>query len=96
MLSIAFAAAGAASASAYDATALKSALAREMQRASPSSSAYVRDLDTGRELYALRATAPRLPASVEKLYTTATTLLRLGPRTTLDTRVLSDGGVDAA
>jgi D-alanyl-D-alanine carboxypeptidase/D-alanyl-D-alanine-endopeptidase (penicillin-binding protein 4) len=96
MLAIVFAAAGAAPASAYDAAALKSALAREMQRASPSSSADVRDLDTGRELYALRATTARLPASVEKLYTTATTLLRLGPGTTLDTRAVSDGGVDAA
>ena len=80
---------------AYDATDLRSTLAREMRRASPSSSAYVRDLGSGGELFALRPTTARVPASVEKLYTTATALLRLGPAATLDTRVLSDGALDA-
>ena len=35
-----------------------------------------------------------MPASVEKLYTTATALLRLGPRGTLTTSVLGDAAVD--
>ena len=34
---------------------------------------------------------PRLPASVEKLYTTATALLRFGPNATLTTNVLGVG-----
>jgi D-alanyl-D-alanine carboxypeptidase/D-alanyl-D-alanine-endopeptidase (penicillin-binding protein 4) len=83
-------------ASAYDEASLRSTIAREMGLASPSSGAYVRDLDSGRELYALRATTPRVPASVEKLYTTATALLRLGPGATLDTRAVSDAPLDAA
>ncbi len=86
---------GPASASAYDAADLRSALAREMRAATPSSGAYVLDLDSGAELYAARATTARVPASVEKLYTTATALLRLGPAETLDTRALSSGDVDA-
>jgi D-alanyl-D-alanine carboxypeptidase/D-alanyl-D-alanine-endopeptidase (penicillin-binding protein 4) len=85
----------AAPASAYDAAQLKRVLAREMAAASPSSGAYVLDLDSGAELYALRPAAARLPASVEKLYTTATALLRMSPTGTLDTRAVSDGQVDA-
>lgn len=81
-------------ASAYDAADLQRTLAREMRLAGQSSGAYVRDLGSGRELFALRATATRLPASVEKLYTTATTLLRLGPEATLDTRAVSDAALD--
>jgi D-alanyl-D-alanine carboxypeptidase/D-alanyl-D-alanine-endopeptidase (penicillin-binding protein 4) len=87
--------AGAAPASAYDAAELRSALAREMRGASPASGAYVLDLDTGAELFGVRATTARLPASVEKLYTTATALLRMGPAATLDTRAVSDAELDA-
>ena len=85
----------AAPAAAYDAADLKRTLAREMARASPASGLYVRDLASDRELYALRADTARVPASVEKLYTTAVALLRLGPEATLDTRALSDGVLDA-
>jgi D-alanyl-D-alanine carboxypeptidase/D-alanyl-D-alanine-endopeptidase (penicillin-binding protein 4) len=95
LLAIVAAAAVAAPAAAYDAADLTAALAREMRRASPASGAYVRDLASGRELYALRPTTARVPASVEKLYTTATALLRLGPSATLDTRAVSDGALDA-
>ena len=49
-----------------------------MRHAGPSSSAYVVDLDSGTQIYSLRADTPRMPASVEKLYTSATTLRRLG------------------
>ena len=59
--------------------ALRSSLARQMRLAGPTSGAYVVDLQTGRELYALRADVRRIPASVEKLFTTATALLRFGP-----------------
>jgi D-alanyl-D-alanine carboxypeptidase/D-alanyl-D-alanine-endopeptidase (penicillin-binding protein 4) len=96
LLMLAAAAVGAAPASAYDDADLHSTLAREMRRASPSSSVYVRDLDSGRVLFALRASTARVPASVEKLYTTATALLRLGPQATLDTRAVSDAVLDPA
>jgi D-alanyl-D-alanine carboxypeptidase/D-alanyl-D-alanine-endopeptidase (penicillin-binding protein 4) len=66
------------------------ALARQMRWAGGGSGALVVDLDSGRELYAGRAETPRVPASVEKLYTTSTALLRLGPDATLDTTVLAD------
>ena len=55
----------------------------------------MRDLDSGTDLFALRAGTARVPASVEKLYTTATALLRLGPAETLDTRAVSAADVDA-
>jgi D-alanyl-D-alanine carboxypeptidase/D-alanyl-D-alanine-endopeptidase (penicillin-binding protein 4) len=94
LLALAAPVAWAAPACAFDAADLRSTLTAEMRLASPASSAYVRDLDSGRELFALRASSARVPASVEKLYTTATALLRLGPRTTLDTTAVSDVAVD--
>jgi D-alanyl-D-alanine carboxypeptidase/D-alanyl-D-alanine-endopeptidase (penicillin-binding protein 4) len=45
-------------------------------------------MDTGAELYALRENAVRIPASVEKLFTTSAALLRLGPSATLATRAV--------
>ena len=95
LLAVAASAVCVAPAPAYDAADLRSTIAREMRRASPSSGAYVRDLDSRRELFALRPTTARVPASVEKLYTTATALLRFGPQATLDTRVLTDDVLDA-
>jgi serine-type D-Ala-D-Ala carboxypeptidase/endopeptidase (penicillin-binding protein 4) len=95
LLALAAPAAWAAPVFAYDAVDLRGTLTREMRLASPASSAYVRDLDSGRQLFALRASSARVPASVEKLYTTATALLRLGPRATLDTRAVSAAEVDA-
>ncbi len=82
-------------AAAYDATDLRATLAREMRAATPASGAYVRDIDSGTDLFALRPATARVPASVEKLYTTATALLRLGPDETLDTLAVSAGDVDA-
>ena len=86
----------AAPAAAFDATGLRAVLAREMRAAGPSSGAIVRDLDAGRDLFAVRADSARIPASIAKLYTTATALLRLGPQTTLSTGVVSDAEVDDA
>ncbi|MBA3748363.1 MAG: D-alanyl-D-alanine carboxypeptidase, partial [Solirubrobacterales bacterium] len=94
LLALAATLAAAAPADAYDDADLKRTLTREMLRASPASSAYVRDLDTGRELYALRPATARIPASVDKLFVTATALLRLGPQATLDTRAVSEAPVD--
>jgi D-alanyl-D-alanine carboxypeptidase/D-alanyl-D-alanine-endopeptidase (penicillin-binding protein 4) len=69
--------------------ATKKALQREMARAGAFSGAYVVDLGSGRELYASKADVARMPASVNKLYTSATALLRYGADGHLTTSVLS-------
>ncbi len=65
-----------------------------MRNAGGAGSAYVLDLNTGKALFSWVAGAGRLPASVEKLYTTSTALLRFGPNATLTTRVLAAGTFD--
>jgi D-alanyl-D-alanine carboxypeptidase/D-alanyl-D-alanine-endopeptidase (penicillin-binding protein 4) len=80
-------------AQAYDVEDLRAKLSREMQLAGGSSGALVRELDSGRTLYERRADVARVPASVEKLFTTSTALLRFGSGGTLATRVLTDGTV---
>ena len=82
-------------AQALDTAALRAKLSREMQRAGTLSGAYVRDLDTGEALYAHKENVARPPASIEKLYTTSTALLRFGPAEQLTTRVVGTGGLDA-
>ncbi len=72
---------------------LRRVLSRDIANAGHSSGAYVLDLSTGRALYAAAAQAGRLPASVEKLYTTSTALLRFGPQAELQTSVLGTGTV---
>jgi serine-type D-Ala-D-Ala carboxypeptidase/endopeptidase (penicillin-binding protein 4) len=74
--------------------ATKRYLARQMALAGPFSGAYVVDLDTGHALFASRSDTPRVPASVEKLYTSATALVRFGPAGTLTTSVLADAAPD--
>jgi serine-type D-Ala-D-Ala carboxypeptidase/endopeptidase (penicillin-binding protein 4) len=71
------------------------ALAAQMRHAGAGSGAYVVDLDSGRQIYALRADTPRMPASVEKLYTSATTLRRMGAAGRLATGVLAETAPDA-
>jgi serine-type D-Ala-D-Ala carboxypeptidase/endopeptidase (penicillin-binding protein 4) len=66
-------------------------LARQLRIAGSHSSAYVYDITAKQPLYAARATTPRPPASVEKLYTAAAALARLGPTTRLSTTVLGTG-----
>ncbi len=63
------------------------ALARQMRFAGPASGALAVDLDSGTAIYAARADVPRIPASVEKLYTTATALRTLGADGRLVTQV---------
>jgi D-alanyl-D-alanine carboxypeptidase/D-alanyl-D-alanine-endopeptidase (penicillin-binding protein 4) len=72
------------------------ALDAQMRFAGGGSSALVVDLDTGDEIYGLRADTPRMPASVEKLYTSATTLRRLGAGGRLTTSVFAQTEPDAA
>lgn len=97
LLAAAIPLAGAAPALSFSKADLQAKLTREMRLAGPASGAYVRDLDSGEELFALREDAPRIPASVMKLYTTASALLRIGPSTTLKTIAVTDAGalVDA-
>jgi D-alanyl-D-alanine carboxypeptidase/D-alanyl-D-alanine-endopeptidase (penicillin-binding protein 4) len=65
-----------------------------MRNAGGAGGAYVLDLSTGRSLFSWVAGTGRLPASVEKLYTTSTALLRFGPNATLTTRLLGAGSFD--
>jgi serine-type D-Ala-D-Ala carboxypeptidase/endopeptidase (penicillin-binding protein 4) len=71
------------------------ALKKNLRSAGSASGAYVIDLNTGQVLFSARSTIGRLPASVEKLYTTSTALLRYGPRATLTTSVLGTGSLDS-
>ena len=70
------------------------ALDRQMRHAGTGSGAYVVDLDSGRELYNRGADIARIPASVNKLYTTATALTRFGPDGQLVTEVLGGAQPD--
>ena len=88
MLALVAVLAGAAPAAAISESGLKSVIAREMDRAPSASGAYVRDMDTGAVLYTRRANAVRIPASLEKLFTTSAALVRLGPPATLTTRAV--------
>ena len=72
------------------------ALDSQMRLAGGGSGALVVDLDAGIELYARRADLARVPASVEKLYTSAATLRRLGAGARLSTTVLAEAEPDAA
>jgi D-alanyl-D-alanine carboxypeptidase/D-alanyl-D-alanine-endopeptidase (penicillin-binding protein 4) len=73
---------------------LRATLAADMRHAGPSSGADVVDLATGQTIYELRPSTPRIPASVEKLYTTSTVLAKFGPATQLLTSVLGTGAMN--
>ena len=72
---------------------LSRSLSGGMRAAGRSSGAYVVDLTTGQRLFSAAAATGRLPASVEKLYTTSTALLRFGPNATLTTTILGRGAL---
>lgn len=90
--SVLLAPAGASAASAQ--RTLKNALAHSLKAAHGASGAHVVDLTTGRSLYSAAPDRARLPASVEKLYTTSTALLRFGPDANLITRIYGSGATD--
>src|SRR5947209_6806891 len=73
------------------ASALQRSLSRSMAKVGARSGAYVVDLDTGQALFSEAPDTGRLPASLEKIYTTSTALLRLGPTQTFATSVLGVG-----
>jgi serine-type D-Ala-D-Ala carboxypeptidase/endopeptidase (penicillin-binding protein 4) len=75
---------------------LRNALNHGLRAASGASGVEVLDLNTGEILFSASPAVRRLPASVEKLYTTATALLRFGPNATLTTRVLGVGSFDSS
>jgi serine-type D-Ala-D-Ala carboxypeptidase/endopeptidase (penicillin-binding protein 4) len=79
---------------AISAPTLQTKLAQEMRHAGPNSGVYVRDLDAKRTLFQSKADVARPPASVEKLYTTSTALLRFGPDQTFQTSVAGSGFLD--
>ena len=89
-------------AQALDAATLRAVLAREMRGTSAFSGAYVRDVDPtaaggpASTLFAHNENVARIPASVQKLYTTATALLRFGPDARLVTTVAGAGFLDPA
>jgi D-alanyl-D-alanine carboxypeptidase/D-alanyl-D-alanine-endopeptidase (penicillin-binding protein 4) len=74
--------------------ALQRSLSRSMAQEGRFSGAYVVDMDTGQVLFAQAPNTRRLPASLEKIYTTSTALLRLGPTQTFATSVLGVGSRD--
>lgn len=82
-------------ASAFAERSLTRALNKGMQAVGSYSGAYVLDLNTGRTLYSDNARRARLPASVEKLYTTSAALIELGPSDTLTTSVLGVGRMES-
>jgi len=73
---------------------LDRSVAVRLAAAGGASGGYVLDLTTNLPLAAVRPDTTRNPASVEKLYTTSTALLRLGPQATLTTSVLGAGALD--
>jgi D-alanyl-D-alanine carboxypeptidase/D-alanyl-D-alanine-endopeptidase (penicillin-binding protein 4) len=70
---------------------LQRSLNAGMRQAGSYSGAYVLDLTADQELFSHNANTPRLPASVEKLYTTTTALTRFGANANLSTTVLGSG-----
>jgi serine-type D-Ala-D-Ala carboxypeptidase/endopeptidase (penicillin-binding protein 4) len=70
---------------------LQSALGKAMAQAGPQSGALVYDLDADDELYGVRPNVKRPPASVEKLWTTAALMAKLGPNARFHTTLLGTG-----
>ena len=80
---------------ALDASAVRGSLSLAVARAgATATSALAVDLTTGETLYERGADAARIPASVEKLFTTATALRRFGTDARLATTVVLDGELD--
>jgi D-alanyl-D-alanine carboxypeptidase/D-alanyl-D-alanine-endopeptidase (penicillin-binding protein 4) len=72
----------------------KRILRQQMAQAGAGSGAYVVDLDSGQAIYAEDADAPRIPASVQKLYTSAAALQGFGATGALRTDVLGAAPAD--
>jgi D-alanyl-D-alanine carboxypeptidase/D-alanyl-D-alanine-endopeptidase (penicillin-binding protein 4) len=81
-------------AGAVDRAGLRSTLSTLHNRLGGSAGAYVVDLDDGSVLYAHRDSLALAPASNEKLFVTATALLRFGASGTLTTSLAAAPGVE--
>ncbi len=81
----------AAPAHALDRAALHTKLARETARLGAASGAHVVDLDAGTVLFSRQPDLALVPASNEKLFTTATALLTLGADARRETAVVASG-----
>jgi D-alanyl-D-alanine carboxypeptidase/D-alanyl-D-alanine-endopeptidase (penicillin-binding protein 4) len=68
-------------------------LSHDLRRPGGSGAALVVDTNTGKTLFASAPQSPRLPASVQKLYTTTAVLDEFGPSATLSTSVLGVGSL---
>jgi D-alanyl-D-alanine carboxypeptidase/D-alanyl-D-alanine-endopeptidase (penicillin-binding protein 4) len=91
MLTLGAAPAALAQGSASAGRSLDGTLNAGMRQAGSYSGAYVVDLNTGQTLYFRNARTGRLPASIEKLYTTTTALRRFGANASLTTSILGQG-----
>ena len=67
---------------------LRRALTKDLSEVDGVHGAYVVDLTAKQPLFHFEASTARMPASVEKLYTTSTALLRLGRSAVFTTSVL--------
>jgi D-alanyl-D-alanine carboxypeptidase/D-alanyl-D-alanine-endopeptidase (penicillin-binding protein 4) len=76
-------------------SALRSVFANDLNAAGGTNGATVVDLSTNKILYGYKQSIGRVPASVEKLYTTATTLLHFGPSARIHTTVFGTGRLDS-
>jgi D-alanyl-D-alanine carboxypeptidase/D-alanyl-D-alanine-endopeptidase (penicillin-binding protein 4) len=72
-------------------TRLQQTLSSDLNRQGGANSALVVDETTDRTLWAYNDNTSRLPASIEKLYTTTTALLDFGPDQTFQTKVYGVG-----
>jgi D-alanyl-D-alanine carboxypeptidase/D-alanyl-D-alanine-endopeptidase (penicillin-binding protein 4) len=79
-------------AAAVDRAGLQTTLAKLHARLGRAAGAYVVDLTTGAPLFAHRENLALAPASNEKLFVTASTLLRFGPTATLATELRPEPG----
>ena len=84
------------SALAFSKAEVQKRIASALLHSGSSSGALVTDLTAAETLYAARADLARVPASNEKLYTTATALGRFGPSARLSTELLTSGTIDAS
>jgi D-alanyl-D-alanine carboxypeptidase/D-alanyl-D-alanine-endopeptidase (penicillin-binding protein 4) len=83
----------AAAPAAGDLAGLQADLSHQLALAGPYDGAYVYDLTAKQPLFSERASTMRVPASVEKLYTATTALVRLGPTAQLQTSVYGVGAL---
>jgi D-alanyl-D-alanine carboxypeptidase/D-alanyl-D-alanine-endopeptidase (penicillin-binding protein 4) len=77
---------------ALDGSQVRAKLGAESARLGSAAGAHVVELDTGTVLFSRRPDLSLVPASNEKLFTTATVLLTQGAKAQRETRVLADAG----